>query len=438
VGSLNLATGAEEANRGRPATCGSPAHDLQSPFTRRGFLAAAGLTWLGSALARTAEKEKAPAKSLIILWLAGGPSQLETFDPKPGTNIAAGSRARDTAVKGVQLATGYEQLADQMPHVALIRSLTSFEGDHERGTYTLKTGYRPDATITHASLGAIVCHALPGEGVEIPRHVSILPGQWPARGGLLGAEFDAFKMYDPAEKVPDVTPHVPPERFAQRLKDLEVVEAAFAQGREERVAETGHRDTMERARRMMSSDQLKAFDVSREPAALRKEYGDTPFGRGCLAARRLIDVGVRCVEVTLDGWDTHAKNHELTSKLAGTLDPAFAALLRDLCKRDALKDTVVLCVGEFGRTPKMNPLGGRDHWPHNFTAALAGSGIRGGVVVGESDPEGGNKPKQPVTVGNLHATVLKALGIDWEKSLRMGSRPIPRTDKGVPVATLLG
>ena len=260
---------------------------------RRGFLGAAGLAWLawltplGTALARVAEKEKAPAKSVIVLWMGGGPSQLETFDPKPGTNIAAGTTAIDTAVKGVQLASGLDRLADQMRHVALVRSLVSKEGDHERGTYTLKTGYRPDPTVTHPSLGAIVCHDLPGAGVEIPRHVSILPNEWPARGGLLGAEFDAFKMYDPADKVPDVTPHVAADRFDRRIDDLKVVDEAFAKGRGGRVAATGHKETMDRARRMMSSDQLKAFDVSREPASVRGEYGDTPFGRGCLAARRL-------------------------------------------------------------------------------------------------------------------------------------------------------
>ncbi len=416
-------------------------HICNPHFHRRGFLAAAGvggLTWLSTALARAAEKEKTPPKSVIVLWMAGGPSQLETFDPKPGTNIAAGSSARDTVVRGVQLATGFEQLADQMTQVALVRSLWSQEGDHERGTYTLKTGYRPEPTLTRPSLGAVVCHALPGEGVEIPRHVSILPGQWPARGGFLGAEFDAFKVYDPAEKVPDVTPHVSPERFEQRLKDLEVVEDAFARGRGSRVSDTGHKDTMERARRMMSSDQLKAFDVSREPTALRKEYGDTPFGRGCLAARRLLEVGVRCVEVTLDGWDTHAKNHELVAKQVAILDPAFAGLLRDLKKRDMLKDTVVLCMGEFGRTPNMNALGGRDHWPHNFTAALAGSGVKGGTVVGESDPDGGKMPKDRVPVANLHATVLKALGIEWDKQLRSPTGQRVTRSEGKPIDAILG
>ncbi len=411
---------------------------------RRHFIAglgATGLGWLtplGNALARSAESETGPAKSVIVLWMGGGPSQLETFDPKPGTEIAGGTRAIDTAKKGVQLAAGLEQLADQMEHVSLVRSLWSQEGDHERGTYALKTGYRPDPTVTHPSLGAIVCHDLPNAGTEIPRHISIMPGQWPARGGFLGAEFDAFKMYDPADKVPDVTPHVAKERFDQRLKDLEVVEDAFANGRGARVGATGHKDTMERARKMMSSEQLQAFDVSREPVSVRKEYGDTPFGRGCLAARRLLDVGVRCIEVTLEGWDSHANNHQIHSRLVGVLDPAFAALIRDLRKRDILKNTVVLCLGEFGRTPIVNPLGGRDHWPHNFTAAIAGGGIHGGVVVGESDPTGGKQSKNQVPVANLHATVLKALGIDWEQTMKTSIRRTVRRSEGKPIGELVG
>jgi uncharacterized protein (DUF1501 family) len=412
---------------------------------RRGFLSAAacglsGLSWLtplGTALARSSEKARRPAKSVVVLWLGGGPSQLETFDPKPGTDIAAGTKAIDTAAKGVQLAAGLERLADQMAHVSLVRSLWSKEGDHERGTYTLKTGFRPDPTVTHPSLGAIVCHDTPAAGVDIPRHVSILPTEWPARGGLLGAEYDAFKVYDPADKVPDTTPHVSPDRFAQRLDDLKVVDEAFAKGRGGRAAATGHADTVERARRMMSSDQLKAFDVSQEPEAVRKEYGHTPFGRGCLAARRLLEVGVRCVEVTLSGWDSHANNHEITTRLKRTLDPAFAALLRDLAQRDMLKDTVVVCLGEFGRSPQLNALGGRDHWPHNFAAAIAGGGIRGGVAVGESDPAGGKEPKDKQPVANLHATILKAVGIDYEKTLRgpLG-RIVPRSE-GTPIAALV-
>lgn len=429
---------------------------------RRDFLkwgGLAGLNWLtplGTLLARAAEQSKTrePAHSVILLWLAGGPSQLETFDPKPGRDIAAGTRAIETAARGVQLAEGFEQLADQMANVALVRSLVSKEGDHERGTYLLKTGHRPDPTVIHPSIGAICCHALKDDKMDIPRHISILPGQWPSRGGFLGDEFDAFKIHDPAQPVPDVTPPVPVERFDERLRDLDVVESAFARGRRGRVEGTQHQATMERARKMMSSDQLRAFEVSREPAAVRKMYGDTAFGRGCLAARRLIEVGARCVEVTLDGWDTHVNNHSLVKKLNSELDPAFAALVRDLKERDLLSRTVVLCMGEFGRTPKVNPAEGRDHWPHNFSAALAGGGIRGGTVFGESDPNGGQEVKDPVFVGgltdeqrkelqgrphlSLHSTVLAALGIDYEKTMQTSIRRTVKTAEGEPIKALLG
>lgn len=416
-------------------TCGGVAH------SRRAFLGAAGLAWLtplGTALARDAEAARRPAKSVVVLWMGGGPSQLETFDPKPGTDIAAGTGAIGTAVRGVRLAPGLEQLADLMGDVALVRSLVSPEGDHERGTYLLKTGFRPDPTVVHPSLGAVVCHDLPAGTVDIPRHVSILPGQWPARGGMLGARYDAFKVFDPAGTVPDVTPQVSADRFDGRLADLGVVEEAFAAGRGARAGGTGHREALDRARRMMSSEQLAAFDVSREPLSVRREYGDTAFGRGCLAARRLLEVGVRCVEVELGGWDSHANNHAVCRRLVGELDPAFAALLRDLRRRDALTDTVVLCLGEFGRTPVVNPVGGRDHWPHGFSAAVAGGGVRGGVVVGETDPAGGRQPKDPTPVANLHATVLRAVGIDPAKNLRSPiGRTFPRSE-GTPLAALLG
>ncbi len=291
-----------------------------SSIDRRGFLKLAGLSWLtpiGRLLADQAERTRQPAQSIILLWLDGGPSQLETFDPHPDTKIAGGTKAIATAVPGIELAQGYEQLADQMGSVALIRSMVSKEGDHERGTYFMKTGYRPDPTVEHPSIGAICCHELPAGRTDIPRHISILTEKWPSRGGFLGGEFDAFQIGDPKGKLPDVTSPVPAPRDLVRVQDLDVAERAFARGRRGRVETTLHRETMARARVMMTSEQLKAFDVSHEPASLLAEYGDTPFGRGCLAARRLIEVGVRCVEVTLGGWDTHVNNHEIHKARAG-------------------------------------------------------------------------------------------------------------------------
>lgn len=401
----------------------------------RAAAGAAGVSWwtqLAERLAR-ADEEKSPTKSpassqgkrprsVIMLWLQGGPSQLETFDPHPGGKIGGQTKAIATAAEGVQLAEFYPQLADQMKDVALVRSVVSKEGDHERATYQGKTGYRPDPTLIHPSLGAILCHQLQ-DNVEIPRHISIFPGQWGARGGYLGDQFDAFRTDDPVGPVPDVRPLVPDARFQARMSDLQkVVEPAFARGRLKNLDQnkTLHATSIRNAERMMSSDQLKAFDVMQAPKALRDEFGDSRFGRGCLAAGRLIEVGVRCVEVTLPGWDTHAANYEGQRTQANQLDPAFAALLRYLKERELLDETIVICGGEFGRTPRINDLGGRDHWPHGFSIALAGGGIAGGRVVGETspDPKGLEKPDtadvaEPVTVADIHATILHQLGVAY-------------------------
>lgn len=405
-----------------------------------GAVAASGwLTGLSHHLARAAADTApgAPPRSLIILWLQGGPSQLETFDPHPDTMIAGGTKATPTAAPGVQLAAGYPLLAEQMQSVALVRSMVSAEGDHERGTYLAKTGYRPDPVTNHPTAGAIVCHQLPLGATEIPRHVSILPGQWPNWGGYLGDSYNAFKTPDPRHDVPDIKSRVGRPRLEKRLADLNVVERAFAVGRESQVDRTHHRDTIEQACRMMASAQIAAFRVEDEPLELRSRYGDTPFGRGCLAARRLTEVGVRCVEVTLGGWDTHIDNHGGHNTLAPTLDAALSALLSDLRERQQLDNTLVLCAGEFGRTPAINRLSGRDHWPHGFSVALAGCGIRGGTVVGQTDPEGDRKVANPKTFAELNATMLTALGIDPRLELiSPAQRPIRLADAD-PIRELL-
>jgi hypothetical protein len=421
------------------------------PLGRRPFLKTtatlAGASWLtpvGQWLARAADGDapgalpfKKSAQAVIVLWLQGGPSQLETFDPHADSTIAGGTTKIATAVKGIYLASGFERLAEEMGSVSLIRSMISKEGDHERGSYTLKTGFRPDPTVIHPSLGAVACHELSIGKAEIPRHVSILSSQWPARGGYLGDKYDAFQMTDPAGPVPDAQAHVDSNREKSRLKSLGIVEQTFAKGRNKRVEETQHKNTTNAALKMMTSEQLKAFNVSLEPQSVQDMYGNSAFGRGCLAARRLVESGVRCVEVTLNGWDTHANNHQFCKTNLKTLDPAFSGLIRDLRQRNMLDKTLVLCMGEFGRTPSINPAGGRDHWPSGFSIALAGGGIHGGRVIGETDPEGKAEVKNPVRVPDLHATVFDALGIDYDK---LNQTPIGRTVKfseGKPVRELL-
>ncbi|MBM98312.1 MAG: hypothetical protein CMJ77_04235 [Planctomycetaceae bacterium] len=407
-----------------PNACGSSTH-----LNRRTLLklaGASGMGWLtpvSEILAATTEKSgdrHAPAKSIILLWLSGGPSQLETFDPHPNQEIAAGTTAIKSSVDGIQLASGMQHTAELMEHIAVVRSVVSREGDHERAAYNVKTGYRPDPTIVHPSIGAIVCHQLPLGKTEIPRHISILPDARSGRGGYLGDQFDAFRLGDPDQPLRDLRRRTDKERFEQRLKNLDVVERAFAKGRIANLEQnrTLHKTIMNEAVTMMNSEQLRAFDLSEVPSAELVAFGDSAFGRGCLVAARLIETGVRCIEVTLRGWDSHVSNHEIHQAKVQELDPALAALIRHLRERSLLDETLVICGGEFGRTPQMNPAGGRDHWPHGFSIALAGGGIQGGQVIGETDPAGSRLPYEAgIPVENIHATALNALGIRSELEL---------------------
>lgn len=421
-------------------TCGSAAH-----YHRRDIMKLAGLSglaWLtplGEMLAMAEAKSTAPAKSLILLWLDGGPSQLETFDPHAGTSIADGTEAISTKADGIELAEGMERLAEQMDSVSIIRNVVSKEGDHERANYNLKTGYRPDPTLKHPSLGAVLTYRLPQGKTEIPRHVSILPAAWPARGGYLGDQYDAFKTGDPSQPIPDVTKRVSDDRYAKRLETLSVLDREFSRGRVQDFAQrTQHQSSIDHAVRMMDSEQLQAFDISKLPQSEREPFGDSAFGRGCLAAARLVDVGVRCVEVTLSGWDSHVSNHSIHKNLVPQLDAGLAGLIAYLKNQDKLKDTVVMCCGEFGRTPTLNPAAGRDHWPHGFSIAIAGGQIGGGRVIGSTDPEGGKVPFADGTpVADVHATVMHAVGVNPEFELDTPVNRPMKLSEGKPIRALL-
>lgn len=422
-------------------------------MTRRRFaqsaVAATGGVWLtrlAERLAISAERKNAQPKSLLMIWLQGGPSQLETFDPHAGTKIGGDIKAISTSIKGIELADTMPATAEQLHHACLVRSMISKEGDHERATYHLKTGWRPDPTVIHPSIGAVLCHQSP-DNIEIPRHISILPGQWPARGGYLGPSWDAFQIGDPAFPIPNLTKRVSDDQMQSRLGPLlNTLENEFQRGRLpdlDRVR-TVHRTATERAVTMMSSQQLAAFDVKSEPADTLQKFGDTAFGRGCLAAIRLLASGVRCVEVELDGWDSHINNHEFQSGRARQLDPALAATLSELSARGMLDNTVVFCGGEFGRTPRINPAEGRDHWPHGFSVLLAGGKLRRGYVHGATASDLTDKEEEPtrftsntVSVPDLHATLLHALGIDHEiENMTPIGRPLRWSD-GQVVAALL-
>ncbi|PQO41777.1 DUF1501 domain-containing protein [Blastopirellula marina] len=423
--------------------CGTASH-----FSRRTLLSAgAGLAWLtplSRLLAASAEQKSSNGrpKSVIVLWMQGGPSQLETWDPHPNKKIGGDTKAIDTSVKGLKIANTMPLSAELMDQVSLLRCVTSKEGDHERATYNMQTGYRPDPTLIHPAIGAVLCHELSAEGVEIPRHVSIFPEAFSARGGFLGNQYDAFKMFDPSGPLPDLPKRVSDVRFEARLKDLDVLEASFARGRRSdlEARKTLHREMVNRATTMMTSQQIAAFNINDVPEETKQQFGDTPFGRGCLCATQLIETGVRCVQVTLGGWDTHANNHDLQSARAATLDAGLSATIKRLKEQDRFEDTIILCGGEFGRTPNINPAAGRDHWPHGFSVVLTGGGIRRGTVLGETDPDGTKitpETKGAVRVEDIHATIHSALGINFHKDYQT---PIGRPmaiSQGMPIKQIL-
>lgn len=409
---------------------------MESVIGRRGALRLGGagcVAWLlGGGEARAVEAAAAPsaARALVVVWLAGGPSQRDTFDPDPSTP------SRATAAAGVRVASGFEALAHEMRDVALVRSLVSREADHERGTTLGKTGYAPGSAVVHPALGAIACHALDnGAPTPIPHHVALAPGRWPPRGGMLGAHLDAFSVTDARVPVPDLTPRVSAERLARRAEDAAAIDAGLPPAR--RAAVLRQAELSAQARAMMSAPEVRAFDVGEEPAAVRARYGEGHFGSACLTARRLVERGVRAVEVTLDGWDAHVACREAHRSLVALLDPALAALLRDLRERDLLRSTLVLCMGEFGRTPVINRAGGRDHWTRAFSALVAGGSVRGGVVVGATDPTGEADVREPLAVADLHATVLTAMGIDpAHRETAPSGRPVAYCE-GSPIRALL-
>jgi len=422
----------------------SVSNDLSNGGLRRRELlslsAGLGLSFVLPGMSgRAAEKRgHERATSLITLWMHGGPSQLETWDPHPGTVVGGPTQAIDTTIPGTQIAAHLPAMAEQLQHLSVIRSLVSKEGDHERGTYFVKTGYRPDPTVLHPAIGALIPYELKNSSLEIPAYVSLGEGQWPGRGGYLGDEYDAFRIFEPGQGLHNMRARVGDRRQDNRIEGLSMLSNSFRKGRGQLADRTMHQRTVEQALTMMNSDQLKAFEIEEEPEPTRKRYGDTRFGRGCLVARRLIETGVRSVEVSLSGFDSHANNFEAHQNRAAELDPAFAALIDDLRQRDLYDSTIVLCIGEFGRTPRINPLDGRDHWPNGFSAVVGGGGLRSGVVIGETDPSGENKdPADPVKVQDLYATILSQLSIDPDKELMTPiGRPLYLCE-GTPLPQLL-
>jgi len=412
----------------------------RAPPSRRGFLRA-GLLGLGALLAgRRLARASAPlprARACIVLWMNGGPSHLDTWDPKPGRPEGGPTRAIDTRLPSLQIADSLPRLADVADRLCVLRSLTSKEGNHERAQSLLHTGWSPNPSVAFPSLGAYVAEARARPSDTLPPFVSI---GGPSRGpGFLGVEHGPF-VVPRAGQLPANLAYprdVDMVRFLRRKTLVDRLEADFAaRSGDRRVDE--RRAVRDRAVRFMHSTRLAAFELEREPEAVRARYGDTDFGRGCLLARRLVESGVLFVEVTLDGWDTHQDNFGKVRTLAQTLDPAMATLIAELDERRLLDSTLVVWLGEFGRTPAINARDGRDHHPAAFSAVLAGGGARRGHVHGATTADGARVASDPVRIGDLFATLATLLGLDPDaERVTPAGRPIQLTDRGTPIRSLI-
>jgi len=428
-------------------------------ISRRGFAKYSGLSLLGASMsgwmprlaAQVAESgEKAP-RSCILLWMSGGPSQMETFDPKEGQENGGPTKSIETSVPGIRIAENLPRVAGVMNDLVPIRSMATKEGDHTRATYFMRTGYLPQGPIQYPSMGAFLGKQLKQPECDLPSYVSINPFRAfsPAAygPGFLGPAWSPLVVGSETDKDKSVSFQVrnlkPAARLSTsqidvRLSLLSTLETSFLAERPDGPG-SSHLQSYEQAIRMMKSEAVAAFELDKEDDMLRDAYGRSTFGQGCLLARRLIERGVSFVEVSLTGvdgnpgagWDTHAENFTSVESLCDILDPAWATLMTDLKQRGLLDSTLVIWMGEFGRTPKINDNSGRDHWPGSWSTVLGGAGIKGGQVYGATSDDGAEIKDNPVTVPNFMATICKALDLDpATMNLSNIGRPIPLADHG--------
>lgn len=413
-------------------------------MTRRHFLehlAGAGAL-AGSALALTtslrahAAELKRAHKSCILLWMGGGPPTIDMWDMKPGA--ATGGQFKPIATTGEgEINELLPQVAAQMKHLSIVRSMSTREADHTRGTYYLHTGFVPNPNVIHPSYGSVVAHELREQTseLEIPPFVSI--GGASEGPGFLGMAYAPFQV-DSNGRVRDLETPADKARMRDRIELLGMLEKRFiSEKRGSAAAE--HAKVLQSTIELMTSQQMEAFKIDGETANVRERYGNSGFGRGCLMARRLVETGVPFVEVTMGGWDLHQNCFTTLQTKLPELDQAMSALVADLAERGLLENTVVLWMGEFGRTPRINETAGRDHWARSWSVVAGGGGIAGGRVVGGTNEDGTQVTSEPYSSEDLMATVCRALGISLETvHTAANGRPMKIAGGGKVIEGLLG
>jgi hypothetical protein len=410
---------------------------------RRAFLGACTASLLGlTAFARLSATEPrhsaavasaavAPADALIVLFMNGGMSHLDTLDPKPGRAEQGPIGAIPSTVDGVRLGAVLPGLARRLHRCCLLRGLSSNQGAHEQGQHLARTGHRPQAGVRFPALPAWFAHRRGARNPGLPAWVRMSSGRHPG-GGFLPAVAAPLVVADPSKGLADAA--VPASWSGvsrQRRHALrQQFDALYAQ-QQQPEAVAAYTGAYDAALRLLDSRDLAAFDLNQEDQRTRSTYGDERFGQGCLLARRLVEHGVRAVEVELGGWDTHTDNTERVTEQAAILDQALSALLDDLAQRGLLDSTLVVLCSEFGRTPAINSNGGRDHHPAAFSALLAGGGTAAGRVLGATDERGAQVVAGRITLEDLHASLARRLGYDPAQAVHAANgRPITPADQG--------
>ena len=427
--------------------CGSAEHSMdRRTFLGSAMQASATLgagAWGLNALRQPALAEvlKRREKRVILLWLAGGASQLETWDPKPGRPTGGPYRAIQTAVPGIQISELMPKMATRLKDTAIIRSLNTKDGSHGSGARLMHLGRRDEPNLKYPDLGAVLAREMGRADSPVPDYVSFYTategrGNAVGQSGFLGARYAPMSL---------TTENKPP--FLSRQESISVADhqqraelqallsERFARKRQ-LPAVGSHQEAYARVRGLMASEAL--FDISQEPEKMRERYGPTLFGQQVLVARRLIEAGTPFVKVSRAWWDSHGQNFETHLELVSELDHVMATLLDDLEERGLLENTLVLTLAEFGRTPTINGSLGRDHFGKAWSVSLSGCGIKGGSVYGKTDKDGQTVAEGEIGAGEVFATIYQALGIDHQKDYHLGARPVPLTDPGIkPVAEVL-
>jgi len=420
---------------------------------RLGSLGAFGLSLFGRSPTFASSDDRSKAKSCILVWLDGGPSHLETFDVKPDApaEVRGPFQPIATNVAGTYISELLPRTAKVTDKIAIIRSMTSPLGEHGIANQYMLSGYKPSPVIDYPSYGSVLSKVRGNKNV-LPPYIAIPSVRSPAGAGFLGTAFDPFSIGgDPSKasfrvKDLDFYPGVNAERMNRRRAFVDQLEK-FQRRHDEGNADPDPR--FEQAYRMVTSEKTKrAFDLSLEKEGIRGKYGLGSFGQSCLMARRLVENGVPFVTVDYSGWDTHESlvlrlkegfaGAKVGVGLVPTFDQGFATLVEDLDERGMLDETLVIAMGEFGRTPKINTRGGRDHWPRVFSIALAGGGVRGGVVVGKSDAIGESPAERPVSPSDLAYTIYSFLGVEPSQELQTeDGRPVQINQGGELIKELV-